>query len=506
MTNSFSQKSRHGTVHYFRRRVPVDLREVFACAQLYVSLSTRDRKEALVAAQRLAKSCDGLFSTIRSMSPKPHFEDTRFTHLIALREAVLNEKIEELKAVYAEQESQARREIVSAEARLDQAKSNHNTLHTSRLARLIQSIGPAPNTTSHQQVFDTHLITLGNPAAIELKRGWSIGGAIEEMLGALSISSKTMDRYRTALDHFKAFAGAKSELQWFSQTDFAKYARRVNDHPEWSDATKRLYITVAGRLFSWGAAGHIPNTPSITTRALKPIRNRPAGQDRDAFSLHDLEAIFAESAIDRHKNPHRFWVTVATAFLGCRLNELAQADLRSDFKQDTASGWWYLRISEDVGASGHKKSVKTLAGWRTVPIHPALVRHGFEDFLTAELRAGAHTLFGRYWKPHTPERGDVFDYAHGISKWGTRFRKDLIQKGILASGTHSFFHSMRHAFVNHLANHDVPPEKRTVIVGQAVGGVNATVYSKLAQSLAWKIEIFQRDFEEYERMLDKALK
>ena len=67
MAGSFLQKSRHGTVYYFRRKIPNDLRGIIGRPQVYISLNTQNRVDALLAARRMAAQFDGLFAMIRGM-------------------------------------------------------------------------------------------------------------------------------------------------------------------------------------------------------------------------------------------------------------------------------------------------------------------------------------------------------------------------------------------------------------------------------------------------------
>jgi len=71
---SFLQKSRHGTIFYFRRRVPLDLRVTVGASVVYKSLLTSDRRDAIVLARALAAKTDELFSGIRDMANKKNEE------------------------------------------------------------------------------------------------------------------------------------------------------------------------------------------------------------------------------------------------------------------------------------------------------------------------------------------------------------------------------------------------------------------------------------------------
>lgn len=67
MAGDFIQRSRHGTVFYFRRRVPGDLQQRIGRLHLYVSLRTEERSEAKRRARALAAATDRLFMELRYM-------------------------------------------------------------------------------------------------------------------------------------------------------------------------------------------------------------------------------------------------------------------------------------------------------------------------------------------------------------------------------------------------------------------------------------------------------
>ncbi|MFK4440026.1 hypothetical protein ABH944_000026 [Caballeronia udeis] len=67
MPSQFLQRSRHGTVFYFRRRVPSDISLVTGQQQVFKSLGTTDPRQAIIRARALAVQTDQLFAHIRSM-------------------------------------------------------------------------------------------------------------------------------------------------------------------------------------------------------------------------------------------------------------------------------------------------------------------------------------------------------------------------------------------------------------------------------------------------------
>jgi hypothetical protein len=54
MAGDFLQQSRHGTTYFFRRRGPQDMQHILKITQVYRSLATQDRREAIVRARVLS--------------------------------------------------------------------------------------------------------------------------------------------------------------------------------------------------------------------------------------------------------------------------------------------------------------------------------------------------------------------------------------------------------------------------------------------------------------------
>ena len=71
MSACYLKRSRHGTVFYFRRRVPRDLVGLLSRSHVVVSLRMADREGAVRAARQLAAATDRLFDRLRAMSKPP---------------------------------------------------------------------------------------------------------------------------------------------------------------------------------------------------------------------------------------------------------------------------------------------------------------------------------------------------------------------------------------------------------------------------------------------------
>jgi integrase len=435
---SFIERSRHGTVFYFRRRVPSDLRERIGRSHVYVTLRTQERREAIVRARAVAAYTDIRFKEMRHMNDQSNYAQINFELHIDVDELTGKRKKVSFTDVKAHE-----REAVEA------------------LAKSLTESGDRPAKT------DTP----------------TIRQAIEEALASGDLKPRTRKEYARHWECLAAHFGEHTPLSGVTQDAFAKYADAIRARTDWADKSKNLTIVAGATLFN-RLAPRNSSVPTIQTKALKAKRSRPASQDRDAFDLSELEAIFANARRYLDSQPAKFWITVAPAFLGCRVEELAQAHLMADFPEDTDAGFYVLKISEDAEEGTHTKSVKTFAGWRRIPIHPVLVDAGFIAYLQGEHAAGSATPFGRQWAAYTdPSTGGTI-HSHSAVKWGGRELAKLRADGLVSDGKQTYFHSLRHTFVTLLASAGVTEEWRAGLAGQAYGGINSQVYSKAREDVS----------------------
>lgn len=443
MTANFLQKSRHDSVFYFRRRVPADLFDSIRQRQIYKSLDTSDRREAIIRARALAAQTDRLFASLRAM-PKPNTIQTDYMVEIKL----------DLRGLP---------QAVRIEAEPGEHEAAQKALETA-VAGLAALREPA---------------RLQDAQRARENPGPTLAEGVAEYMTKADIKPTTRAAYKTKLAYLVEYAGGPTPLFDIDQAGFVKLAETILADNARHDKTKIGYITTIGAFLNWHRIRK--GLPQLTAATLKPKRTAPAALDRDAHSLDQLRAIFDHTAGYRVTEPHKYWVTVATAFLGCRVEELAQVNMHTDLKHDKETGVWYLVFAETEDADGVlRKSLKKLSSWRNVPIHSALVRHGFIDYLTKQRNAGYVRPFESGWEPHVGKTaGDGIKWSHKITKWGGDRMKELRDGGHLPSGTQTYFHSMRHTFANTLAVAKVTEEYRSTLQGQAFGGMNSQTYAKL---------------------------
>jgi hypothetical protein len=443
MAANFLQRSRHGSVFYFRRRVPDDLRILTSQAQIFRSLHTTNRREAIVRARALATGSDRLFTQLRDMAKKEKLHRT---------DLKLSFELAELGTVEVEAEPHESEALNSALATLVDAAAKAKA---SGDARAVAQAGRESQIGRENQG----------------KAVPCLGDAIEAYIASPHLKPTSARRFAPVLRGFKAFFGSDAKLSAITQSRFAEYAEMITANGRAADKTKTLYISTAGSFHTW-CRSRYDDLPIIATKTLKPRRTTPESEDRAAFSLAELGILVDAVKPMRDSEPHKFWITALSAFTGARLEELAQLDIHKAIDQTEDGRYWYIDITEAGGGS-----LKTKASVRKVPLHPALIAAGFPTYVEKLRLAGETRLFPA-WKPRVDRAHGGKKYGHKATRWGGNQLASLRLEGKITRSKLTYFQSMRHALINHMKQAMVEETLRCAIVGHETGGINQNRYGK----------------------------
>lgn len=254
------------------------------------------------------------------------------------------------------------------------------------------------------------------------------------------------------------------------------------DLPRMSLDTARAYVRRLSELFVWAMTDgndYLPKNPAVGVGAVKDRDTRE--QDaRCLFDRADLAKIFGfdwfqvgrgqktAAGTYREFQPHYYWLPLLGLYSGGRINELSQLYVR-DIKQD-ALGCWHLDFNlvgadkvdaDDKKEIGSDKSLKTVNSIRVVPLHNAVLRSGFLEYVQALKEAGHARLFPEL--NHNKTKG----YGKAASSWfNERFLGRRLR--IVRDGTKTF-HSFRHTFITALFDAEIPEVTVAQIAGHQRG-------------------------------------
>jgi integrase len=210
-------------------------------------------------------------------------------------------------------------------------------------------------------------------------------------------------------------------------------------------------------IFRWAEANGFIDDNTNPVKGLPPPKKaaKKAAMARRPFTDDELLKVFGSPNYlkERERRPARYWLPLICLFAGVRREE-AGALYVKDIQE--ADGVHFFNIT-DTEADQH---LKNDGSRRRVPIHSALVRLGFLDFV-AEVRRGKHARL--FWTLTRSANG----YSDTIGKWFGRFVNSV---GI--DDPACVLHSTRHGFITRLHSVGVAHSTVEMLAGHAAGNVH----------------------------------
>jgi integrase len=230
-----------------------------------------------------------------------------------------------------------------------------------------------------------------------------------------------------------------------------------------SGSTINRHLTQLGELIAHAASrGHNPPAPiSLTNlRTRKKTRDR---DDRDAFTLDDLAAIFREPVWAGCEDERRRWTAG-----DCVIHDgLYWAPLIAHYgmmRREEVCGLMIADVALDADLPNFDlrpnkyRDLKNPQSKRRVPVHPELLRLGLADYIRA-IRALGYDLLFPDLLPATEGTALLGDQLH--DDW-TKVLKAAISNSANRNKT---FHSFRHSGNDALTDAEVMLEWRQDILG-----------------------------------------
>jgi integrase len=178
--------------------------------------------------------------------------------------------------------------------------------------------------------------------------------------------------------------------------------------------------------------------PARSLNKVLEVHRKASAIHPTAFTDEELALLFHPDHFrpDHFRASWNFWLPLLGLYTGARLEELCQLHV-ADIRQEDGSGVWFLDIN-DQGS----KHLKTEAGKRPVPIHPALVELGLLDRVKALRAKGEVRLF-----PGLKVRPSTGNLSGTAGQWFTRYRRNCGVGGAGGEKSAKVFHSFRHTLI-----------------------------------------------------------
>ena len=346
-----------------------------------------------------------------------------------------------------------------------------------------------PTPTVSSQAFQTTV-----PEA-ETRSGILLSTVVEEWIAEKSPgwSRKTTNDHRATIDKFITVAGdkplatyAKSDgrafkstlmklpSNWTKQKELKglrvdRAAERANELRMAPMSAKNVnkLIGYAAAFWNW-AAKHYDECPPNPLNGLKVTIKKSAREERDPFTLRELQAIFQAPVFTGCKSLHHwrqpgslvpknsgmYWAPLIGLFTGASMQEILQlyvSDVRNTGGIDII----------DINVDGDDKKLKNTGSRRQTPVHPELKRLGFLEHVQKMRQQGNQRLF-----PDMPMGSDGY-YSSVYSK---RFISLLVN--LKVKREQNAFHSLRHNFEDACRNSGISKEIMNALQGHSESGMS----------------------------------
>lgn len=219
-------------------------------------------------------------------------------------------------------------------------------------------------------------------------RVWQLGYLVEYLGAERPIASIKLDdirSYRDAVLTLRANHGFKASQSFTSK-------QTPNTKARIQKKTASLIFQPVKTFFkrAMSEEGLIDSNPAQSIKIVAE-KQTPFQRVRRPFEASEVERLFSCPLFTGCQSKHRrhapgdkvyrdgkYWIPILGYYTGCRLGELVQLAIEDVCEED---GICYIDINENPLAGKEKKSVKSSAGHRKVPLHPDLIELGFLEFV-----------------------------------------------------------------------------------------------------------------------------
>lgn len=232
--------------------------------------------------------------------------------------------------------------------------------------------------------------------------------------------------------------------------------------------TINKYLQTYSELFEWAKQNHHVTENLFSGLTVKQSK-RNKDDDRDAYTDEQIRLIL-RTVLDNERGlvtkPYQKWATLIGIYTGSRLGEIAQLHLKDIREQD---GVWVFDMNEE----GDRKSLKTSAARRLVPVHQKLIDAGLLGYVQAMNDRKATKLFPDF----------TYDPKNGWGRQQSRWFNDrlLVELGLKTKTR--VFHSLRHTVNTRLLQAGVSPALVKSIIGHEQEGMTHRQYFKEGYTL-----------------------
>ena len=415
-------------IYYFRRAVPIALRNNINRTIIKVSLGTRNPGEAVRLFASKQIECEDLFESAR------HGSDTRQNKLL-LRRKTGN--------VYEQDSSVTLQYLFN---KLNQERQvSKKTLDES------------------QKVINRF-------------------NDINANINAVDISGRIIREFKELLIRTPSILSR--DLRLLPLTKIVNKIDSNHSVKTLSDSTINKHLSVISSVLEWASNNSYFSDNWHNPVRGKTIKRKGLKRDRMPFTVDDLHKMFSSDIYIKQSRPKgggggaSYWIPVIGLYTGMRLEEIGQL-LVSDIKRD--GDIWYFDINDF-----ESKQLKNKSSIRRVPIHQALLDLGFIYYINSLESVQLFPLLRRDKYGKLTQNWSKW-FGRRLRKIGV-----IDSSKVFHSFRHSMKDALRGAEVDEAISDAITGHSSTSVGRNYGSGYNLTVLNKAIQKISYDVDALRR--------------
>ncbi len=274
-----------------------------------------------------------------------------------------------------------------------------------------------------------------------------------------SITALTLHQLEQRITHCLDFLDSSSKP--YNEEALEAYLEHLKSEGR-SAKTNKDYFASIKQFFSWCHTKRLIKINPCLNLTPKFKSTKHASEERDTWKADELDALF-HCVEYQNKSADFRYITELQAYHGLRPNEACQLFICNVQCDDNL---WFLDITD----TGDKQHLKNEHSVRQIPLHPAIVKNGFLEFVQdrAKLNALNTPLF--HYEPYGKD--------HDWSKYYRVEFGKLQSKIGMKAGSRPTPYGFRHTLIDELKNAELAESLVGEYVGHASHGMTFGRYGK----------------------------
>ena len=237
-----------------------------------------------------------------------------------------------------------------------------------------------------------------------------------------------------------------TDLCQVSASDAMKYKEHLMTEKKTAKLV-RDYLAAIKQFFNWCRLHEKVTAHPFEHIKAPRSKGKAAHEDRQRWTKAQLLALISNTKFKVQSDSFR-WITLLLIAHGCRPAEACQLRT-SDIVLDDDNP--VLRITPD----GENQHLKTASSTRNIPLHPAIIQHGFLDFVSKRKQQGHQQLFD--YRPWGPDNDWSKQYITYFGKYQTSIGMKPRQRPTS--------YGFRHTVIDELKRQNAPEHVIAELVG-----------------------------------------